>query len=82
MLSTTSHCAPSLRSKTTESKPASSFLGLSLSLRLSVRFSFLSFPSSRGYNEILGNAPGAEHVAERSGEVKQSFLNTTLSRSL
>lgn len=36
----------------------------------------------RSYHEILGNAPGAEHVAERSGEVKQSFLNTTLSRSL
>ncbi len=43
----------------------------------------LSLPLSRNYNVILVNAPGAELVAERSEEMKQTALNTfTLSRSL
>ncbi|KAJ1415834.1 hypothetical protein B484DRAFT_352358 [Ochromonadaceae sp. CCMP2298] len=37
----------------------------------------------RNYNVMVVNAPGAEHIAERSGEVRQQVLNkNTLSRSL
>jgi hypothetical protein len=37
----------------------------------------------RNYNALVLNAPGAEQVAERSGEMKQAVFHTmTLSRSL
>ena len=39
--------------------------------------------SFRNYNVMVTNAPGAQHVAERSVEIKPVVLNTmTLSRSL
>jgi hypothetical protein len=36
----------------------------------------------RDYNIMVLNAPGAQQVAERSGGIKQTFLETTLSKSL
>ena len=36
----------------------------------------------RDYNIMVLNAPGAKQVAERSGGIKQTFLETTLSKSL
>ena len=36
----------------------------------------------RDYNIMVLNAPGAKEVAERSGGIKQTFLETTLSKSL
>lgn len=36
----------------------------------------------RNYNVMVVTAPGSQHVAERSVGVKETFLNTTLSKSL
>mgnify|MGYP007100808961 CR=1 FL=1 len=41
------------------------------------------FPHRRNYTVMMVNAPGADQIAERSGEVRQQVLDqNTLSRSL